>query len=150
MKVKDILERHTRPPVTVSGDQNIKEAIKLMVGEQIGSVIVVDESGMPVGIVTERDIMSMTHKFQGKITHMKIADHMTTDLIIGVPDDDVGYIAQVITQSRIRHIPIIGVNKKLVGIVSIGDIVKARLDMAQIRLRHLEEYITGRAHPESE
>jgi CBS domain-containing protein len=81
---------------------------------------------------------------------MKVGEHMTRNLLIGVPDDDVDYIAQVITQNRVRHIPIIDDQNRLGGIVSIGDIVKAKLEMAQVHVRYLTEYITGRASTKGE
>jgi len=150
MKVKDMLGRAVRTPVTVTGDKTIREAMKLLVENNIGSLIVVDNDGVPVGIITERDIFRMTYEHQGKIMDMMVADHMTTKMLIGLPDDDIEYIAQVITQNRIRHIPIIDEKNRLNGIVSIGDVVRARLDLAQIHVRYLTEYITGRSHTDSE
>ncbi len=145
MQVRDLMAKAVRPPVTISGDENIGEAMKSLVDHKIGSLIVVDSSGALAGIITERDIFRIGYQYQGEIMHMKVADHMTRDMIIGLPDDDIDYIAQVITQNRIRHIPIIDENKNLAGIVSIGDIVKAKLDLAEINLRYLTEYITGRS-----
>jgi len=150
MKVKDLLGQAARTPVTVIGDASIREAMKLLVDNNIGSLIVVDEDGAPVGIITERDIFHLTYQHHGQIMDLKVADHMTTKMLIGLPADEIEYIAQVITQNRVRHIPIIDENKKLSGIVSIGDVVKARLDMAQIKVRYLTEYITGRALTDSE
>ena len=150
MKVKDLLDQVARTPVTIMENATIREAMKLLVDNNIGSLIVIDESGAPVGIITERDIFRLTYKHHGLIMEMKVADHMTTKMLIGLPADDIEYIAQVITQNRVRHIPILDENKKLSGIVSIGDVVKARLDLAQIKVRYLTEYITGRALTDSE
>lgn len=145
MKVKDLLAQATRPPKTAAGETTIHEAMKILIENKIGSLIVVDDDNTPVGIITERDIFRLGYKFDGDIMSMKIADHMTRELIIGVPDDDVDYIARVITQKRIRHIPILDENRKLCGILSIGDILKTKLEMAEVHLRYLKEYITGRS-----
>jgi CBS domain-containing protein len=150
MKVKDILAKKDGSPITVSGDETIHDGMKLLADNKIGSLVVVDNNGAPVGIITERDIFRLTYEVTGDIRSRKIADHMTSDLIIGVPEDDVDYIARVITQNRIRHIPIIDNNKQLCGLVSIGDIVKARLDIAEVHIRYLTEFISGRSKTESE
>jgi CBS domain-containing protein len=150
MKVKDLLAQAAQPPRTSTGDKSIREAMKILVENKIGSLIIVDDDNAPVGIITERDIFRLGYKFNGNIMQMKIADYMTRKLIIGVPDDDIDYIARVITQKRIRHIPIMDENKKLCGILSIGDILKAKLEMAEVHLRYLTEYITGRSSLDSE
>lgn len=145
MKVKDLLGQAKRPPVTITEDKSIHEAMKSLDENKIGSLIVVDAAGNTAGIITERDIFRLALKFKDEFLLMKVGDHMTRDLLIGLPDDDLDYIAQIITQNRIRHIPILDENKKLCGIVSIGDIVKARLDLAEVHVRYLTEYITGRS-----
>lgn len=150
MRVKDLLGLAVRPPVTITGNKTIREAMRILVEHNIGSLIIVDNDGAPVGIITERDIFRLTYEHDGKIMDMNVTDHMTTKMLIGLPDDDVEYIAQVITQNRVRHIPIIDENNKLSGIVSIGDVVRAKLDLAEIHVRYLTEYITGRSHIDSE
>lgn len=145
MKVKDILKTAGRPVVTITGDKTIREAMKLLHDHKIGSVVVVKNDNDPVGILTERDVFRICYEFAGDFMNMKIGDHMTADLLIGVPDDDIDYIASVITTRRVRHIPIIDENKKLCGLISIGDIVKARMKQAEVDVRYLQEYITGRA-----
>ena len=150
MKVKDLLAQATQPPRTARGEITFREAMKILIENKIGSLIVVDDENSPAGIITERDIFRLGYQFDGDIMSMKIADHMTRELIIGVPEDDIDYIAQVITQKRIRHIPILDKNKKLCGILSIGDILKTKLEMAEVHLRYLKEYITGRSSLESD
>ena len=150
MKVKDILDNLKRPTITIAGDKTIQDAMKLMVDHKIGSVVVVNAGGDPAGILTERDIFRLCHHCKAAMMTMKIADHMTTDLAVGLPEDDLNYIAQVITQKRVRHIPIIDAAGKLCGLISIGDIVKAKLTEAEVHVRYLTEYITGRARTGAE
>ena len=142
MQVKDLMPQK-EAPITISPDQSFQDGMKLMADHRIGSLLVVDESQNPVGIITEHDIFRLAYEHSSDIRRYKISDYMTQDLIIGLPDDDIEYIANVITQKRIRHIPIMDENKKLCGILSIGDILKTKLEQAEIDTRYLREYIQG-------
>jgi CBS domain-containing protein len=144
MNVKDLLAQKHRDPITISGEITIRDAMAALDKHKIGSLVVVDDDKVPVGIITERDIFRLTLEFEGDIMERAVGEHMTRDVLVGVPEDDVDYIAQVITQNRIRHIPIIDNDNRLCGIVSIGDILKVRLKEAEIQVRHLTEYIIGR------
>ena len=142
MLVKDIIKSKS-PPITIKADQTIQEAMKLLVDNKIGSLVVINNENNPIGIITERDIFHLACSRSNNLMDLKINDHMTKDLVIGLPDDKLDYIAQIITQKRIRHIPILDESKNLCGIISIGDIVKARLDLAEVHVRHLTDYIKG-------
>lgn len=150
MLVKDILDEFHRHPITINENSTIDEAMKTLDDNKIGSLLVLNDTKSISGIITERDLFRMMNKFNCDIGEKKIKDYMSTDLIIGVPEDDLEYIAGLITQNRIRHIPIIGEDGNLCGIISIGDIVKAQLDNVKVENRHLREFITGRAHLISE
>jgi CBS domain-containing protein len=145
MKVKDILDKAKRPVITITGDKTIRDAMKLLHDHKIGSVVIVNTDNDPVGILTERDVFRICYEHGGDFMKMKIADRMTTELMIGVPEDEIDYIASVITTRRVRHIPIINEQKELVGLISIGDIVKAKMKQAEVHVRYLQEFITGRA-----
>lgn len=147
MQVKEILAQTDRLPMTIAPEKTLYEAMALLIGHKIGSLVIVDAQGMPLGIITERDIFRAAYHHRGDILNVKVVDKMTTRLIVGVPEDDVDYIAKIITQNRIRHIPIVNKGGQLCGIVSIGDIVKVKLSMAEVDVRYLTEYITGRAEP---
>jgi CBS domain-containing protein len=147
MKVKDLIARAAQPPVTIAADRTLYDAMRELVERKIGSLIVVDGKGAPVGIITERDIFRAAYAHRGDIMKTRVVDKMTTKLIVGVPEDEVDYIAGVITQNRIRHVPIVDRAGLLIGIVSIGDIVKVQLSEAEVHVRYLTEYITGRAEP---
>jgi CBS domain-containing protein len=149
LQVKNILTGSKMPPITIDGGNSIYEAMKKLIENKIGSLLITDGGSIPIGIITERDIFRLTFKNKGDIMELAVRECMTKEMIIGLPDDDIDYIAQVITQNRIRHIPIIDNDEKLCGIVSIGDIVKAKLDQAEVDVRYLKEYITGRPEPKS-
>lgn len=143
MKIKDIIQNAQKSPVTINDSQSIGEAMRKLEKNKIGSLIVCDSDDKATGIITERDIFRLMCKFNCDITDKKIADHMSRRLVIGLPDDDINYIGQIMTKNRIRHIPIMDEEKNLCGIVSIGDILKAELEEAAVHARYLNEYITG-------
>jgi CBS domain-containing protein len=101
--------------------------MRLLIDNHIGSLVVVDESENPVGIITERDIFHLAFRYRGDMMDMKVGDTMTSRLVLGAPEDDIEKAAKVMTDEHIRHLPILDEQEQLCGIVSIGDIVKARL-----------------------
>ncbi len=143
MKIKEIIQNASQPPVTINEAETVGEAMELLEKHKIGSLIVCDSSEKATGIITERDIFRLMCKFKCDITSKKISEHMSRRLVIGLPDDDINYIGQIMTQNHIRHIPIMDEEKNLCGIVSIGDILKAELEEAAVHARYLNEYITG-------
>lgn len=94
-----------------------------------------------VGIVTERDIMREVHA-GSPIREKRVVDAMTRNLVTGCPEDEVEYVMTEMTEKRFRHMPVIE-DGHLVGIVSIGDIVKAQLHRARSEVMQLRGYITG-------
>ena len=96
------------------------------------------------GILTERDILRLGANGSGRLTTMRVAEAMTPqeELVIAVPDDDIGYCMQVMTENRIRHLPIME-EGHLRGIVSIGDVVNATRDHVEWENRYLRDYIRG-------
>ncbi len=126
MQVKDMLESKP-PPITIRAEQDMEIAMRSLIDNKIGSLIVVDESENPVGIITEHDIFHLAFRYRGDMMDMKVGDQMTTRLVLGNSEDGIEQIAQVMIDQRIRHIPIMDQDNHLCGIVSMGDIVKARL-----------------------
>jgi CBS domain-containing protein len=141
MKVKDILKTKGPEVITIGEVKNIYDAIDTLVKHRIGALIVLNESADIVGIISERDVMRENHKQYGSLAEVK--DVMTRKVIIGEPEDDVEYVESIMTQNRIRHLPIIS-NEKLVGMISIGDIIKAILKEAKVENRYLHDYIKGK------
>lgn len=126
MQIKDLLESKP-PPITVHSDRDMPDAMRLLIENKIGSLIVVDDKDAPVGIITEHDIFHLAFRYRGDMMDMKVGENMTTRLVLGTPTDDLDQIARVMTEKHIRHVPIMDENESLCGIVSIGDIVKAQL-----------------------
>ena len=114
--------------VTVRPEQSIREALALLDHHNIGALIAV-EGGLPVGILSERDIVREAAHNEGFLMRT-VGDLMTRDVITGQPHDDLPSVAHTMTERRIRHLPVVD-KGQLVGIVSIGDIVKAQRDHYQ-------------------
>lgn len=114
----------------------------LLIAHQISCLPVIGESGELEGIVSDRDIFRAIHKDQRGFKSLRVGDLMTTELMVGVPDDDIQYIGGVMTQNRIRHVPIVE-DQSLVGLISLGDVVKAHIDEVEVENRYLKTYITG-------
>lgn len=132
--------KHNRVEV-VSPNVQVYEAIKLMLDKDIGSLLVV-EFGDLVGIFTERDYARKLI-LQGKNSQdTLVREVMCTDLIMVTPEDTIDNCMQIVTEKRIRHLPVIE-NGRLVGLLSIGDLVKAALAEQALTIAQLEAYITS-------
>ena len=143
MNVQDILDRKRSNAVrTIAPDRTIEEAVAQLVEHNIGSLVVV-AGERPVGIVTERDILKCCANGMRESAATHVADVMTRDLIIGEAEDTVDYVMGIMTRNRIRHLPIMGPGKGMLGMVSIGDAVESQLRETRYENRHLKEYISG-------
>ena len=155
MKIKDILREKGTDVVTIKADETVQYAICKLNEHGIGALVVTDERGGISGIITERDIL---HECGERCVRLSepptweeadcpalVQNVMTKDLIIGVPDDDLDYVMGILTKNRIRHLPVVDAGK-LVGIISIGDVVKAHLKETQFENRMLRDYIHGVSH----
>ncbi len=142
MQVKDVLKNKTLRSITIHPEKTLRSAMGLMIENKIGALPVMCDDGGLVGIVTERDLFRYCYHNKGLDSSAVVADTMTQELIVGVPDDNLDYIARIMTKNRIRHVPIVE-EERLVGIVSIGDVIKARLEDVSVTNRYLMEYING-------
>jgi CBS domain-containing protein len=127
MLIKDLLQSKP-PPVTVRANREMTDAMRLLIDNNIGSLVVTNEDDHPVGIITERDIFHLAFRYRGDMMDMRVGENMTDNLTVGSPEDDLEHIARLMTERHIRHVPIVDQNEQLCGIVSIGDVVKARLN----------------------
>ncbi len=126
MKLESILATKGSHVITIRPEQSIREAIASLVKHNIGALVVINEKDKPVGILSERDIVRAAAKDEALFSH-SVAELMTKNVISALPQDDVESVAHTMTEKRIRHVPVID-QGKLVGIVSIGDVVKAQRD----------------------
>jgi len=142
MKIKDILAAKSNEVLTVRQEQVVHDAIKILFKNKIGALLVLDESEQLVGIISERDVLWECVDRDNLLKQTPVKDVMSKDLIIGVPTDDLGYSLGIMTKNRIRHLPVLD-DDKVVGIVSIGDLVKAQLEEHEYDNRYLKQYIFG-------
>ncbi|HZN52111.1 MAG TPA: CBS domain-containing protein [Methylomirabilota bacterium] len=128
MNIANILARKGSMAVTVRPEQSIREALGLLERHNIGALIAV-QGESPVGILSERDIVREAARNEKFFTRT-VADLMTRDVITGQPHDDLLTVAHTMTERRIRHLPVVD-KDRLIGMVSIGDVVKAQRDHYQ-------------------
>ena len=128
MNIANILARNGSMAVTVRPEQSIREALGLLERHNIGALIAV-QGESPVGILSERDIVREAARNE-KFFILTVADLMTRDVITGQPHDDLLTVAHTMTERRIRHLPVVD-KDRVVGMVSIGDVVKAQRDHYQ-------------------
>lgn len=139
MKVNSILSTKGRQVVTIHPEQSIRDAVMLLSSHNIGALVVVDQDGRLAGIISERDVIRRGAADEN-IFSLPVGEVMTKKVITGVPQDDLFSVAHTMTERRFRHLPIID-NDKLVGIISIGDVLKAQRDQYRGEIDTLETQI---------
>jgi len=120
----------------------VRAAMETLISNKIGCLPVLDTTGNLVGILDDQDIFKAVYENQEEFEKFTAEDLMTSDLIIGMPDDDLNYIAGLMAKNNIRYIPIME-SKKMIGLVSPGDVVKAQMTHIEIENRYLKMYMEG-------
>ncbi len=145
MKVKDILKSKGSEVFTVSQDTTLMGATDIFFSKKIGSLLVNDAEGNIVGIIAPNDILKAIQEgcTEENCALQKVSKVMTKEILCASEDDEIDYIQAIMTENRIRHIPIIK-DKKIIGLVSIGDIVKALIKNKEVENHYLRDYITGK------
>lgn len=145
MIVKTILKTKARGMgvVTISPKAAIGEAAKLLAGHRIGAVIAVEDNGKIAGILSERDIVRGLSHSDGVCTTATVADLMTANVLTCHEDDSTESLMKTMTERRIRHLPVIDAEGKLCGMVTIGDVVKSRLDEMDMEVDNLRNYVAA-------
>lgn len=139
-KVSDVLKKKGDRVVTVSPQQSVASLVDVLTKNRVGAVPVVSQDGRLVGIVSERDIIrGISEHAEGLLT-LSAEQLMTRDVKTCSPDDRLVDLMQVMTVQRFRHLPVVQ-NDALCGIVSIGDVVKQRLEEIQFEVESLQTYI---------
>jgi CBS domain-containing protein len=118
----------------------VREAISRLTEHRIGAIIVVDDAGDLCGILSERDIVRWAAKNED-VFSQAVGDVMTKDVVVGVPKDDIMSVAHVMTERRFRHLPIVDDSGKVIGMISIGDVMKAQRDEYSGEIDTLETQI---------
>lgn len=143
MKVKDILAVKGNRVVTIEKETSVIDSMSIFSANRIGSLLIVDKNNTILGIIGARDVLMAVVNHLDEIKTMTVEEIMTTNLIVGTEDDHVDYILAVMTENRIRHVPIMN-GKELKGMVSIGDVVKSLLKEKDVENRYLKDYIADK------
>jgi CBS domain-containing protein len=140
MRISDILRGKGRGVVTVRPDDTVTRLLDLLAEHGIGALVVSEDGASVLGIVSERDVVRRLQAAGADVLSGPVSAIMTSEVITCEPGDEVESLAQTMTSSRIRHVPVT-VNGELSAIVSIGDVVKHRIDALQLERDHLVGYI---------
>jgi len=143
MKAKDILATKGNRVVTVEQECTVIDAMSIFSANRIGSLLVQDKEGTILGIIGARDVLMAVINHLDEIKTLTVDKIMTTNLIVGTPDDKVDYLMAVMTENRVRHIPIFE-GKDLKGLVSIGDVVKSQMKEKDVENKYLKDYIADK------
>ena len=141
MAIATILRGKGSDVASVEPDSKLSDVVARLVQRRIGALLVI-ELGEPVGIVSERDVVRCLGMHGPEALHMRVRDVMTAPLITISPRDSIPDAMELMTDRRIRHLPVLD-SGRLVGLVSIGDLVKRRIDEAEREAGALKDYISG-------
>ncbi|GAB3374257.1 CBS domain-containing protein [Amycolatopsis echigonensis] len=141
MRIADLLQRKGATVATVSPGTTVSELLAGLARHNVGAMVVVDAEGGIAGIVSERDVVRQLNDHGPSILDGPVADIMTTMVASCTPDDPVDQLSVVMTERRIRHVPVLD-GGRLAGIVSIGDVVKIRMEQLEQSQEQLEAYIS--------
>jgi CBS domain-containing protein len=143
MRAKDILAAKGTRVVTVPEESRLIDVLSLFFANRIGSLVVVDNHNVIEGIVAPNDVLKALHENPTTIAALSVGDVMTREVIAADPEETVDNLMSIMTEHRIRHIPIIE-GGKLAGLVSLGDVVKAQLKDKHVEIHYLKDYLEGK------
>jgi CBS domain-containing protein len=141
-RVKEILGDKGKDVLRIEGDASVFDAVKRMVEAGVGSLLVTDD-GKISGIFTERDYLRRMTLEGRDDKETAVREVMTSPLIVVTPETDIEECMAVMTDRRIRHLPVVEAGE-IVGVVSIGDIVKFKSKLQSFEIQYLTDYITAR------
>lgn len=143
MSVEAILKNKGRNVFTIRPEHAVADAAALMTAKKVGVAVVCDAKGAVVGVVSERDIVAGMTQFGKGVVDMAVRNIMTSPVLTCGPSDSVKRIMEIMTERRIRHLPVVD-NGDLLGMVSIGDAVNFRLHEAQMETAVLRDIAVTR------
>ena len=141
MRISEILRGKGDQVVTIAPEATVRELLALLAEHNIGAVVVSRDGATIQGIVSERDVVRGLHRGTD-VLDAQVLTIMTGDVHTCSPADTVDQLMRLMTQQRVRHIPVL-IDARLSGLVSIGDIVKTRIGELEFEREQLEHYIAG-------
>jgi CBS domain-containing protein len=142
MYVADILRAKGSRVITITPDARIELVAQRLRMERIGALVVSETGATADGIISERDVAHGLAEHGAEVLSRTAADLMTKEIVTCSPGEPIAQVAKTMTDRRIRHMPVTQ-GRKLVGIISIGDVVKFRLDELQFEANVMRDYIGG-------
>jgi CBS domain-containing protein len=142
MSVKAILSNKGSELYTITKEAPLRNAIDILNNQNIGVVLVTSPAGELEGILSERDIIRRSLSRESGFRDEPVSQSMTGDVFTVSSEASVDDVMDLMTQSRIRHVPVID-DEKLVGLISIGDVVKRKIAMAEEEAANLRDYISA-------
>ncbi len=143
MRVSQLLATKGPDVATIAQGRGVAEAVALLKERGIGALVVTGKKPPLVGILSERDVVRALATHGESALGLKVADLMSREVSVCTPDSEVTTLMVTMTERRFRHVPVID-GERLVGIISIGDVVKARLEELEHDKRDLLDYVSGR------
>lgn len=141
MRISEVLRRKGTAVVTIRPDATVRDLIRVLHEHGIGALVVSEDEGQSlVGIISERDVVRELNAMGAGVLDQPVSALMTTDVHTCVPEDELEDLARVMTDRRVRHLPVV-VDGRLEAVVSIGDIVKHRIDELQAERDQLVDYV---------
>ena len=140
MRIADVLRNKGGTVVTIDPDATVTELLAGLAGHNIGAMVVVGADGV-VGIVSERDVVRQLHTDGASVLSKPVSKIMTAVVSTCTKSDTVDSLTMLMTENRVRHVPVVE-DGKLIGIVSIGDVVKTRMEELEAEHEQLQSYIT--------
>ncbi|MFT5699374.1 MAG: CBS domain-containing protein [Desulforhopalus sp.] len=143
MKVKDILATKGSRVITIEKSTMVFDAMSIFSSNRVGSLLVVDKDDTILGIIAARDVLMAVVNHYDTIKEISVEKIMTTDLIVCTEEDKIEYVQAIMTDNRVRHIPVLS-GKELKGLISIGDVVKSQFKEVHVENKYLKDYIADK------
>jgi CBS domain-containing protein len=140
--MKQLLDQRPRAPITVSPDDSVFSALELMAKHDIGAVLVM-QGGRLAGIFSERDYARKVILLGKSSKETLVREIMTEKVLYALPDQTTDQAMALMTEKRIRHLPVLDANQNVIGMVSIGDLVKETISEQAFLIKQLEQYIAS-------
>lgn len=140
MRIADLLRHKGSDVASVLPELPVSGLLEDLAGANVGAMVVVDSSGSLVGIVSERDVVRRLTERGAELLQAPVSEIMTTSVVTCTTNESLDSLAAIMTERRIRHMPVVD-DGQLVGIVSIGDVVKSRIQQLESDREQLESYI---------
>jgi CBS domain-containing protein len=140
VKISTILDNKGSVVYSISPENTLKQMADEMLAKKIGSLLVTNKEDTLVGIISERDFLTIVGEHTKDWEDITVSDVMTKEVVTAAPEDTLEQVMSIMTEHHIRHIPVMG-NDKIVGVLALGDIINALLDKSLFQNKLLKRYI---------